>query len=119
MFSSHALGIEVESQSHENNQDPQVLPESQTPSSQKPNFKSYQKEKTVEPCSPTEDAGHDDLIFSGKVEIISKEEFVSNIAQTIPRLEKIQNDSKIPVYVCQKIAEAMILFKMDLNCKSM
>ncbi|MBW0493311.1 hypothetical protein O181_033026 [Austropuccinia psidii MF-1] len=118
MVSSHELGIEVECQSHENNQDPPVLPESQPPTSQKPNFKSYQKENTVEPCSPTEDAGQYDVIFSGEVEIKSKEKFVSKIAQTIPRLEKIQNDSKIPDYVCQKIAEAMSLLKMDLNPKS-
>ncbi|MBW0479122.1 hypothetical protein O181_018837 [Austropuccinia psidii MF-1] len=116
--SSRELGIEVESQSHEDNQDPPVLPEWQPPSSQKPNFKSYEKEKTVEPCAPTEDDGQDDVIFSGEVEIISKEQFVSNIAQTIPRLEKIQNDSKIPDYVRQKIAEAMSLLKMDLNRKS-
>ncbi|MBW0479168.1 hypothetical protein O181_018883 [Austropuccinia psidii MF-1] len=94
MVSSHELGIKVEIQSHENNQHPLVLPESQLPSSQKPNFKIYQKEKTVEPCSPTEDAGKDDVIFSGKVEIISKEKFVSNITKTIARLEKIQNSSK-------------------------
>ncbi|MBW0489572.1 hypothetical protein O181_029287 [Austropuccinia psidii MF-1] len=86
MVSSHELGIEVEILEHENNKDAPVLPESQPPSSQKPNFKSYQKEKTVEPCSPTEDAGQDDIIFSGKVEIISKEQFFLNIAQTIPRL---------------------------------
>ncbi|MBW0487938.1 hypothetical protein O181_027653 [Austropuccinia psidii MF-1] len=142
MVSSHELGIEVESLAHESNPDPPVLPEcehrfilnicslskpdtfviafisAQPSSSQKPNFKSYEKEKTVEPCALTEDAGQDDVIFSGEVEIISKEQFVSNIAQTIPRLEKIQNDSKIPDYVCQKISEAMSLLKMDLNCKS-
>ncbi|MBW0468898.1 hypothetical protein O181_008613 [Austropuccinia psidii MF-1] len=84
----------------------------QPPSSQKPNFKSYEKENTVGPCAPTKDAGQDDVIFSGEVEIISKEQFVSNIAQTIPRLEKI------PDYVHQKIAEAMSLLKMDLNCNS-
>ncbi|MBW0511434.1 hypothetical protein O181_051149 [Austropuccinia psidii MF-1] len=119
MASSRELGMEVESQSHEDNQDPPVLPESQPPSSQKLNFKNYEKEKTVEPCAPTEDDGKDDVIFSGEVEIISKEQFVSNIAQTIPRLEKIQNDSKIPDYVRQKIAEAMSLLKMDLNCKGL
>ncbi|MBW0514558.1 hypothetical protein O181_054273 [Austropuccinia psidii MF-1] len=118
MVSSHELGIEVESQSHDNNQDPPVLPESQPPSSQKHNFKRYQKEKTVEPCLPTEDSGKDDVIFSGEVEIISKEQSVSNISQTIPRLEKIQNESKIPDYVFQKITEAMSLLKMDLNHKS-
>ncbi|MBW0493799.1 hypothetical protein O181_033514 [Austropuccinia psidii MF-1] len=75
MVSSHELGIEVESQSHENNQDPPVLPKSQPLSSQKPDFKSYEKEKTVEPCAPTEGAGKDDVIFSCKVEIISKEIF--------------------------------------------
>ncbi|MBW0582472.1 hypothetical protein O181_122187, partial [Austropuccinia psidii MF-1] len=107
MASSHELGIEVESQSHEYNGQP--------PSSQKPIFKSYEKEKTVEPCAPTEDDGQDDSIVSGEVEIICKEQFVFNIAQTIPRLEKIQNDSKIPDYVRQKIAEAMSLLKMDLN----
>ncbi|MBW0500710.1 hypothetical protein O181_040425 [Austropuccinia psidii MF-1] len=98
MVSSHDLGIEVESEAHEINLDPPVLPESQPPSSQKTNFKSYEKEKTVEPCAPTEDAGQDDVIFSGEVEIISKEQFVSNIAQTIPRLQKIQNDSRTPDY---------------------
>ncbi|MBW0582887.1 hypothetical protein O181_122602, partial [Austropuccinia psidii MF-1] len=113
--SSCELGIEVESQSHEDNQDPPVLPECQPPSSQKLNFKSYEKEKTVEPCAPTEDDGQDDVIFSGEVEIISKEKFISKISQTIPRLEKIQNDSKIPDYVHQKISEAMSLLKMDLN----
>ncbi|MBW0509040.1 hypothetical protein O181_048755 [Austropuccinia psidii MF-1] len=136
MVSSHELGIEVESLGHESNPDPPVLPEgehrfilnisslskpatfvidfisAQPPSSQKPNFKSYEKEKTVEPCAPTEDAGQYDVIFSGEVEIISKELFVSNIAQTIPRLEKI------PDYVHQKISEAMSLLKRDLNSKS-
>ncbi|MBW0487841.1 hypothetical protein O181_027556 [Austropuccinia psidii MF-1] len=119
MVSSHELGIEGESLAHESNQDPPVLPEcehrfilnicslskpdyfvlafilAQLPSSQKQNFKSYEKEKTVKPCALTEDAGKDEIIFSGEVEIISKEQFVSNIAQTIPRLEKIQNDSEI------------------------
>ncbi|MBW0505098.1 hypothetical protein O181_044813 [Austropuccinia psidii MF-1] len=113
MVRSHELGIEVESLAHESNPDPPVLPES--PSFQKPDFKSYEKEKTVEPCAPTEDAGKDDIIFSGEVEIISKEQFVSNLTQTIPRLEKIQNYSKIPDYVCQKIADEMSLLKMDLN----
>ncbi|MBW0541812.1 hypothetical protein O181_081527 [Austropuccinia psidii MF-1] len=106
MVSSHELGIEVESLAHE----------TQPPSSHKTNFKSYEKEKTVEPCAPTEDAGQDDVIFSGEVKIISKEQFVSNISQTIPRLEIIQNDSKIPDYVHQKIAESMSLLNMDLNC---
>ncbi|MBW0500369.1 hypothetical protein O181_040084, partial [Austropuccinia psidii MF-1] len=87
----------------------------QPPSSQKPNFKSYEKEKTVEPCAPTEDDGQDDIIFSGEVEIIYKEQFVSNIAQTIPRPEKSQNDSKIPDYVRQKIAKAMNLITINLN----
>ncbi|MBW0470877.1 hypothetical protein O181_010592 [Austropuccinia psidii MF-1] len=90
MVSSHELGIEVESPSHENNQDPLVLPKSQSPSFQKLNFKSYEKEKTVEPCAPTGDARQNDIIFSGEVEIDSKEQFVSNISQTIPRLEEIQ-----------------------------
>ncbi|MBW0587971.1 hypothetical protein O181_127686 [Austropuccinia psidii MF-1] len=63
--SSHELGIEVEIQSHEDNQDQQVLPECQPPSSQKLNFQSYEKEKTVEPGAPTEDDGQDDVIFSG------------------------------------------------------
>ncbi|MBW0464609.1 hypothetical protein O181_004324 [Austropuccinia psidii MF-1] len=139
MVSSHELGIEVESLSHESNPDPPGLPECenrfilnicsfstpdtfviafisvQPPSSQKPNFKSYEKEKTVEPCATTEDAGQDDIIFSGEVEIISKEQFVSNISQTIPRLKKIQNDSKTPDYVHKKIAEEMSLPKMNLN----
>ncbi|MBW0552182.1 hypothetical protein O181_091897, partial [Austropuccinia psidii MF-1] len=91
----------------------------QTQISQKPNFRSYEKEKSVEPCAPTEDAGKDDVNFSGEVEIISKGKFVSNIAQTILRLEKIQNDSKIPDYVCQTFAEAMSLLKMDLSCKGL
>ncbi|MBW0478307.1 hypothetical protein O181_018022 [Austropuccinia psidii MF-1] len=110
MVSSHELGIEVESLAHE------TFLSAHPPSSHKPNFKSYEKEKIVEPCAPTEDSGQDDVIFSGEVEIISKEPFVSNIAQTIPRLEKIQNDSKIPDYVLQKIAEEMSLLKMDLSC---
>ncbi|MBW0590982.1 hypothetical protein O181_130697 [Austropuccinia psidii MF-1] len=142
MVSSHELGIEVESLAHESNPDPPVLPEckhrfilnicslskpdtfviafisTQPPSSQKPNFNSYEKEKTVEPCAETEDSGQDDTIFSGEVKIISKEQFVSNIAETIPRLEKIQNDSKIPDYLRQNIAEAMSLLKMDLNRNS-
>ncbi|MBW0491762.1 hypothetical protein O181_031477 [Austropuccinia psidii MF-1] len=140
MVNSHKLGIEVESQSHEKNQDPPVLPEcensiilnifniskadsfviafisAQSPSSKKWNFKSYEKEKTVGPCAPTGYSGQDDVILSGEVEIISKEQFVSNIAQTIPRLEKTQKFSKIPDYVCQKIAEGMSLLKMDLSC---
>ncbi|MBW0533319.1 hypothetical protein O181_073034 [Austropuccinia psidii MF-1] len=112
MVSSHELGIEVESQSHENNKDLPVLPESQPPRSQKPNLKSYEMEKTVEPCEPTEDSGKADIIFSGKVEMISKGKFVSNISQTLPRLEKIQNDSKILDYLRQKIAKEMSLLKM-------
>ncbi|MBW0491505.1 hypothetical protein O181_031220 [Austropuccinia psidii MF-1] len=109
MLISHELGIEVESLSHESNP---VLPEcqhrlilnicnlsktdtfviafisAQPPSSQEPNFTSYEKETTVEPCAPTKEAGKDGVIFGGEVEIISKDKFVSNIAQTIPRLEK-------------------------------
>ncbi|MBW0469229.1 hypothetical protein O181_008944 [Austropuccinia psidii MF-1] len=132
-------GIELESLAHEGNPDSPVLPEcehrfilnicslskhytfviafisAQHPSSQKPNFKSYEKEKTVEPCAPTEDAGKDDIIFSGEVEITSKEQFVSNIAQTIPRLEEINNYNKISDAVHQKIAEAMSLLTMDWN----
>ncbi|MBW0578544.1 hypothetical protein O181_118259 [Austropuccinia psidii MF-1] len=117
MVSSHELGIELESLAYESNPDPPALPESQPPSSHKPNFKSYEKEKTVESCAPTEDAGQDDIIFSGDVGIISKEQFVSNIAQTIPRLKKIQNGSKTPDYVHKTIAEAMSLVKMELNHK--
>ncbi|MBW0526282.1 hypothetical protein O181_065997 [Austropuccinia psidii MF-1] len=107
MVSSHELGFELESLAHESNPDPPVLLEydnrfilnicslskpdtfviafisAQAPSSQKPNFKSNEKEKPVEPCALTEVAGKDDLIFSGKVEIISKEQFVSHNAQTI------------------------------------
>ncbi|MBW0490101.1 hypothetical protein O181_029816 [Austropuccinia psidii MF-1] len=49
MVSRHELGIQVESLAHEMNPDPPVLLESQPPSSQKPNFKTYEKEKTVEP----------------------------------------------------------------------
>ncbi|MBW0471369.1 hypothetical protein O181_011084 [Austropuccinia psidii MF-1] len=110
MVSSHQLLIEVESLAHESNPDPPVLPDcerrsilnicnlskpdtfviafiqAQPPSSQKPKFGSYEKEKTVEPCEPTEDAGQDNIILSWEVEIISKERFVSNITQTIPRL---------------------------------
>ncbi|MBW0510576.1 hypothetical protein O181_050291 [Austropuccinia psidii MF-1] len=143
IVSSHELGIEVESLAHESNPDPPVLLEcqhrfilnicslskpdtffitfisAQPPSSQKPNFKSCEKEKTVKPSEPTEDAGQDDIILSGKVEIMSKEQFISNIAQTIPKLEKIKNDSKIPDYVCKKISEAMSLLKMDLNRKGL
>ncbi|MBW0484158.1 hypothetical protein O181_023873 [Austropuccinia psidii MF-1] len=142
MVSSHDLGIEVESLAHESNPDPPVLLECEyrfilnicslskpdtfviaflsalPPSSQKPDFKSYEREKTVEPCAPTEDAGQDDVVFSGEVEVIYKEQFVSSIAQTIPRPKKIQNDSKIPDYLHQKISEAMSLLKMDLKNKS-
>ncbi|MBW0460291.1 hypothetical protein O181_000006 [Austropuccinia psidii MF-1] len=70
MVSSHELGIELESLSHESNRDPPVLPEyehrfilnicnlskpdsfvisfisARPPSSQKPNFKIHEKEKT-------------------------------------------------------------------------
>ncbi|MBW0521305.1 hypothetical protein O181_061020 [Austropuccinia psidii MF-1] len=113
MVSSHELDIEVESLAHESNPDPPVLQEcehtfilnifslsnpdafviafisAQPPSSQKPNFKSYEKEKTVEPWASTEDAWQDDVIFSEEVEIISKEQFVSNVSQTLPFLKKI------------------------------
>ncbi|MBW0509878.1 hypothetical protein O181_049593 [Austropuccinia psidii MF-1] len=122
MVSSHELGIEVKSLANESNPDPPVLPEcehrfilnigslskpdtfvasflsAQPPSSQKPNFKRYEKENTVQPCARKKYAWQDDVIFSGEVEIIFKEQFVSKIAQTIARLEKIQNDSKIPDY---------------------
>ncbi|MBW0545045.1 hypothetical protein O181_084760 [Austropuccinia psidii MF-1] len=142
MVIGHELGIEVENLSHESNPDLAVLPECEhifilnicnlskpysfviafisaySPSSQKPNFKIYQKKKTFEPCAPTEEAGKDDIIFSGKVEIISKEQFFLKIAQEIPRLEKTQKDIKIPDYVRQKISEGMSLLKMDLNHKS-
>ncbi|MBW0468644.1 hypothetical protein O181_008359 [Austropuccinia psidii MF-1] len=105
MVSSNYLGIEVESLSHESNPDPPILQEcehrlilnifnlskpdsfiiafvsAKPSSSHKPNFKSYESEKTFVPYAPTEEAGEDDAIFSGEVEIISKEQFVSNIAQ--------------------------------------
>ncbi|MBW0538110.1 hypothetical protein O181_077825 [Austropuccinia psidii MF-1] len=142
MVSGHELGIEVESLAHESNSDPPFLPEcehkfilnifslskpdtfviavisAQPPSSQKPNSKKYEKENTVEPCAPTEDAGKDDIIFSREVKIISNEQFVLKISQTTQRLEKIQNDSKLPDYVCQRISEEMSLLKMDLKHKS-
>ncbi|MBW0521662.1 hypothetical protein O181_061377 [Austropuccinia psidii MF-1] len=138
MVSRHELGIEVESLAHESNPDPPVLPEckhrfilninslskpdtffiafisAQPPCSQKPNFKSYEKEKTVEPCALTEDSGKDEIISSVEVKIISKEQFVSNN----PKAGKNSNDSKIPDYVHQKIAEAMSLLKIGLNHKS-
>ncbi|MBW0488339.1 hypothetical protein O181_028054 [Austropuccinia psidii MF-1] len=112
IVSSHELGIEIESLAHEINPDPPVLPEcehrfilnifnffktdnfvidlnsAQYPSSQKQNFKSYERKKTFEPCAPTDNAGQDDVSFSGEVEMISMEQFVSNIAQAIPRLER-------------------------------
>ncbi|MBW0470185.1 hypothetical protein O181_009900 [Austropuccinia psidii MF-1] len=77
MVSGHELGIEVESLAHESNPHPPVLLEcehkfilnicslskadtfviafisAQPPSSQKPNSKNYEREKTVEPCAPT------------------------------------------------------------------
>ncbi|MBW0508481.1 hypothetical protein O181_048196 [Austropuccinia psidii MF-1] len=114
IVSSHELGIEVESLAQKGNPDPPVLPEcehrfilnicslskpdtfsialfsAQPPSSQKPNSKRYEKEKTVETCAPTEDAGKDDIIFRGEVKILSKEQFVSNIAQTIPSPKKFK-----------------------------
>ncbi|MBW0573061.1 hypothetical protein O181_112776 [Austropuccinia psidii MF-1] len=141
MVSSHELGIEVEGLVPESNPDPPGRPEcehsfilnicslskpdtfviafisAEHPSSEKPDLKTIEKENTVETCAPTEDAGKYDVIFSGKVEIISKEQSVSNISQTIPRLKKIQNDNRIPDYVRQKIAEAMSLLKMDSNHK--
>ncbi|MBW0487617.1 hypothetical protein O181_027332 [Austropuccinia psidii MF-1] len=104
MVNIHELGIEVEGLRLKINQYSPVLPESQPPSSQKPNFKRYEKEYTIEPCSPTEDAGKDDASFSGKVEIISKENFVSNIAQKIPRLEKTQKYIKISHYATETIS---------------
>ncbi|MBW0527783.1 hypothetical protein O181_067498 [Austropuccinia psidii MF-1] len=81
MVSNNKLVIEVKSLEHENYQDPPVIqdcehtfilnicnlsePDSfliafisaQPPSSQRLNLKSYEKEKAVEPCEPTEDAG--------------------------------------------------------------
>ncbi|MBW0529128.1 hypothetical protein O181_068843 [Austropuccinia psidii MF-1] len=104
MVSSHELGTESEILSHESNPDPPLLPECEhrlilnifnlskpdifviafisawPPSSQKLNFKSYEKEKTFEPCAPAEEAGKDDVACSGKAQIISKENFVSNFA---------------------------------------
>ncbi|MBW0547034.1 hypothetical protein O181_086749 [Austropuccinia psidii MF-1] len=85
MVSSHKLRIEVESLAHEINPDPPGLPEyeyrfilnicnlskpdtfviafisAQPPSSQKPNFKSYEKENIVEPCATIEDSGKNDV----------------------------------------------------------
>ncbi|MBW0461951.1 hypothetical protein O181_001666 [Austropuccinia psidii MF-1] len=102
MVSSHELGVEVEILEHEISTDPQVLPEcehrfilnicnlskpyifvtdfisDQPPSSQKPNFKCYEKQKTVEPCAPTEYSGQDDVIFSGEVKLYPR----SNLSQT-------------------------------------
>ncbi|MBW0464256.1 hypothetical protein O181_003971 [Austropuccinia psidii MF-1] len=132
MVSSNELGMEVEILAHGKNQDPPALPEgehtfilnisnlsktdsffiaiifAQPPSSQKPNLKRYDKEKTVEACEPTEDAGHNVVFFSGKVEIIYNKQFVS----------KNKKDSKIYGNVFQKICEAMRLLKMDMNLKS-
>ncbi|MBW0534631.1 hypothetical protein O181_074346 [Austropuccinia psidii MF-1] len=118
MVSSNELGIEVESLENENNQDPPVLTEAQPPSSQKPNLKSYEKEKTVEPCAPKEDAVQYHIILSGKAVIKSEENIFSKITQTNPMLEKIENDSEIPDYVPQNIGEAISLLKMYLKHKS-
>ncbi|MBW0507204.1 hypothetical protein O181_046919 [Austropuccinia psidii MF-1] len=84
MVISNELGIELEILAHENNQDPPVIPESfilsQPSSSQKTDLKSYEKKITVEPCAPTEDVGQDEVISSGKFEIISKKPFSSKIS---------------------------------------
>ncbi|MBW0466035.1 hypothetical protein O181_005750 [Austropuccinia psidii MF-1] len=129
MVISHELGIEVENLSNERNPDPPVLPEyelrfilnicnlsnpdsffiafvpAQPPRSQEPNFKSYEKEKTVEPCVPIEDAEQDDVIFSGKVEIISKEQFFSNIAQTIPKLKEFKKIFKFLIMYVKRLLQ--------------
>ncbi|MBW0478849.1 hypothetical protein O181_018564 [Austropuccinia psidii MF-1] len=142
MGKSTELEIEVESLAHENHEDPLVLSEcehklifnilnlskpdeffigfisDQPSSSQEPNLKIYKKENNVKTCTPTEDSGKDEVIFSGKVEIISNEKFVSKITQKILRLEKIQNGINIPDYVHQNIGKAKSLLKMDLNCKA-
>ncbi|MBW0569536.1 hypothetical protein O181_109251 [Austropuccinia psidii MF-1] len=94
MVSSDELGIEVESLEHENNTNPPVLLESLIE-----NLKIFKNKNNVEPCAPTEDSGQDQKIFSGKVEIISKEQFVSNRIKTIPRPGKVGNDGKTPYYV--------------------
>ncbi|MBW0488763.1 hypothetical protein O181_028478 [Austropuccinia psidii MF-1] len=135
MNSGNELGIEVEILETENNLDPAVLPEcvpefilnifmltktdsifiafnaDQPSSSQKPNVKSYQKETTVDFCAPTEDVRQDEVIFSGKVEIISEEKYFLKI------VKKLQNNSIIPDYVHQRVGEEIILLKMDLKCK--
>ncbi|MBW0463871.1 hypothetical protein O181_003586 [Austropuccinia psidii MF-1] len=73
MDSSNELGIEVESLEPENNLDPPVLPEFEhklifnPPSSQNPNLKRYDKEKSVEPWALTEDVRQDEVVFSGKL----------------------------------------------------
>ncbi|MBW0492197.1 hypothetical protein O181_031912 [Austropuccinia psidii MF-1] len=103
MVSSHELGIKVESQSHEYNQYPPVLPESQPPSSQKLNFQSYEKEETSEPCVPTDNSGQDDVIFSGKVEIISKEQFSSNISQKTQGWKKFKKIVKFLIMYVKRL----------------
>ncbi|MBW0579288.1 hypothetical protein O181_119003 [Austropuccinia psidii MF-1] len=47
MASSRELGIQVESQSHEDNQDPPVIPECHPSSSQKPKFKKAMRRKRL------------------------------------------------------------------------
>ncbi|MBW0473543.1 hypothetical protein O181_013258 [Austropuccinia psidii MF-1] len=117
MVSSHELGIEVEILAHESNPDPPGLPEcehrfilnicrlskpdtfviafisAQPPSSHKPNFKSYEKEKTVEPCAPTEDAGKDDVIFSGRWKLDPR----SNLSQALLKQSQGSKEFKMIV----------------------
>ncbi|MBW0525495.1 hypothetical protein O181_065210 [Austropuccinia psidii MF-1] len=88
IVSSHELGIEVEIQSHENNQDPPVLPESSKLS--KTYFYDLSDGKDCGTLLTNRRCWARSLNIQWQVEIISKEQFVSNIAQKIPRLEKFK-----------------------------
>ncbi|MBW0558119.1 hypothetical protein O181_097834 [Austropuccinia psidii MF-1] len=116
MASSRELGIEVESQSHEDNQDTPVLPECEYASIlnisnlSKPDIVSY-------PLFQVSLQALRNLILKAMrrkrlLNLVHRQKMLGKMM-----LKEIQNDSKIPDYVCQKIAEAMSLLKMDLNRK--
>ncbi|MBW0529490.1 hypothetical protein O181_069205 [Austropuccinia psidii MF-1] len=142
MVSSHELGIKVESLAHESNPDPPVLPEcehrfilnifslskpdtfviafisAQPPSSQKPNFKSYEKEKAVEPCTPIEDSGQDDEFSVGRLKVYPRNNLSQKLLKKSQGSKKLKMIVKFLIMCIEKLAVAMSLLKMDLNHKS-
>ncbi|MBW0501107.1 hypothetical protein O181_040822 [Austropuccinia psidii MF-1] len=57
-----------------------------------------------------------EVLFGAEIELITKEQFLTNSSQIDPILEGISKDARIPQYVRQKLQKARELLVADIDC---